>query len=197
VSSIVRRGSPGTGTNEPLPFGLGPWPEPVITERAVGIRSVEVFPFVTGAIGGSPVAVVLTTEGFQGWDLASDTPIGPLLSRDVTEGIATDTSSIALADVGGRVVLCSAAFGEPAIALTDLRTGAPWGAPLVPTGADVELTTTTVVDGAPVVLSVDKDKPSRVSTCARRAPSGRRDGTPRSTSCGRSRSSSSPVAPVW
>ena len=158
VSSIVRPGSPGTGANEPLPFGLGPRPEPVITERAVGIRSVEMFPFVTGAIGGSPVAVVLTTEGFQGWDLASDKPIGPLLSRDVSDGIALDTSSIALADVGGSAVLCSAAFGEPAIALTDLRTGAPWGPSLVPTGAAVEIITTTVVDGAPVVLSVDKNK---------------------------------------
>jgi serine/threonine-protein kinase len=158
VSSLVRGGAPGTAAAEPLPFGLGSRPEPVITERAVGIRSVELSPFVTGAVGGSPVAVVLTTEGFQGWDLASDTPIGPLLSREVTEGIATDTSSIALADVDGIAVLCSAAFGEPAIALTDLRTGTPWGPPVNPSGAPVEVIATAVVDGAPVVVSVDENK---------------------------------------
>jgi hypothetical protein len=158
VSSIVRGGTPGPSAPEPLPFGLGPRPEPVITERAVGIRSVELYPFVTAAVGGSAVAVVLTTEGFQGWDLDSDTPIGPLLSREVTGGIATDTSSIALADVDGTAVLCSAAFGEPAIALTDLRTGAPWGPPLTPSGGPVEVITTAVVDGTPVVLSVDENK---------------------------------------
>jgi serine/threonine-protein kinase len=162
AASAVLRGA-GTppqsaSADEPLPFALGPRPEPVITERAVGIRSVELSPFVVGAIGGAAVAVVLTTQGFQGWDLGSDTPIGPLLSRDVSDGIATDTSSIALADVDGRAVLCSAAFGEPAVALTDLRTGAPWGRPLVPTGAKVEVITFAVVDGTPVVLSVDEDK---------------------------------------
>jgi hypothetical protein len=162
AASALLRGAgaptPSASTNEPLPFALGPRPEPVITERAVGIRSVELSPFVVAAIGGAAVAVVLTTRGFQGWDLGSDTPIGPLLSHDVTDGIATDTSSIALVEVDGRAVLCSAAFGEPAIALTDLETGAPWGSPLVPTGAKVEVITVALVDGKPVVLSVDENK---------------------------------------
>jgi Protein kinase domain len=157
VSSIAPRGAPPDPA-EPLPFGLGPRPEPVITERELGIRSVELDPFVTAAVGGAPVAVVLTTDGFQGWDLAADAPIGPLLSRDVTQGIATDARSIALADVDGTPVLCSAGFGEPDIVLTDLRTGAPWRPPLTPTGAPVEVITTTVVDGAPVVVSVDENK---------------------------------------
>lgn len=161
VSSVVRGGgtlTPVAPADEPLPFALGPRPEPAITERAVGIRSVELSPFVVAAVGGSAVAVVLTTEGFQGWDLGTDTPIGPLQSRDVTTGIATDTSSIALADVDGTPVLCSAAFGEPAIALTDLRTGAPWGPPITPTGAAVEVVAVAVVDGSAVVLSVDENK---------------------------------------
>jgi tRNA A-37 threonylcarbamoyl transferase component Bud32 len=133
------------------PFGTGPPPEPVIIDRAIGARSTEREPFVLAPVAASLMAMVLTVDGYQGWDLTTDTPLGPLLSR-AYDGPIKNIRTVALADVDGTPVLCSAGYDQHAVVRTDLRTGAPVGAPL-PTGAPAEMLTVVTLDGAPVLLS--------------------------------------------
>jgi hypothetical protein len=165
VAPATRRDdAPSATTAGPLaapevsPFGSGPAPQPVITERALGVRSFENTPFAVAAAGGTLVAAVLNADGFQCWDLVADAALGPVLSRDVIDGIATDLMGVAVIDVDGTPVLCSAAYDEPTVVLRDVPSGLPLGRSIAPTGAAVDALTAAVIDGVPVLLSVDENK---------------------------------------
>jgi hypothetical protein len=156
ATTAVRGSGPTTAAAGPAVAvaSAGP-PAPVVVERALGIRTTERNPFVLAPVGGGAVAVVPTADGFQGWDLVLDRAVGPALSGDVVNGVATDARQTALVEVDGVPVLCTVAFDEPAVVLRDLRTGQPIGRPLVPTGAPVAAIAVVRVDGRPVLVALD------------------------------------------
>ncbi|MEJ3655539.1 WD40 repeat domain-containing serine/threonine-protein kinase [Actinomycetes bacterium KLBMP 9759] len=159
VSTAVRGRPPWTPTGGPdvSPFGAGQRPEPVVVERALGIRTTQTEPFVLGAVGQTIVGIIATGDTFQAWDLRTDTRVGPSLPAGVGQRAPAGVNNIALVDVDGVPIMCSVLFDAPEIVFTDLRTGRPSGEPVRPVNASVTGLTGMVIDGAPVVVAVHRD----------------------------------------
>jgi hypothetical protein len=121
--------------------GGGSPPERITPDRALGIRSAALTPFQLGTVGDSALAVVIDDGsaahvGIQAWDLVADQAVGPSRTGGL-HGIAYLSHHLAIADVDGRGLLCSA-NGDPTndrprnAAIADLVTGEALGTVPVP-----------------------------------------------------------------
>ena len=156
VAALPRGGGALGGGDGPL-FAGAP-PEPVVVERALGIRSTALSPFRLTRIGGSPAALVLGVDGVQVWDLVIDTAATPAVSPELVPDYSVDLRRVAIADVDGRAVLCSTTVSDQEIRITDLRTGSDVGRPVAVHSARVASLAVAVLESGPVLLSLDDDR---------------------------------------
>jgi hypothetical protein len=145
------------------PSGGGSRPERITPDRVLGIGSTQLSPFRLGAVGGVALAVVIDDSAsglekpIQAWDLVADQAVGVARTGSVN-GIAYLAHQLAIAEVDGRGLLCSAnaplAATPPYEAvIADLVTGQQLGTVPVPKPQSVTFT----AGGGPAMQLLDAD----------------------------------------
>jgi hypothetical protein len=95
------------------PSGGGSPPERITPDRVLGIGSTLGSPFRLGTVGGVALAVVVGSSAsglempIQAWDLVADQAVGAARTGSVN-GIAYLAHQLAIAELDGRGLLCSA-----------------------------------------------------------------------------------------
>ena len=127
----------------------------VLPERALGIRSTEMFPFLPGKSGETPVAAIVDmNHEIHVRDLVSDTDIGSPLKYSVL-------AYTCLADIDGSTAVVRST-GKGTIETTDLRTGLAVGTPIdAHQGAYVEGIVSGTLEGRPIAATVAADRTLR------------------------------------
>ncbi|MHA6623545.1 WD40 repeat domain-containing serine/threonine protein kinase [Pseudonocardia sp. DLS-67] len=151
--AVTRLGSPAAAAP----------PEPVITERALGVRSISSTPFRTTQVGGVPAILFKDLENqVRLRELATDREIGGVLKSSV-EVVRVDA-----VDVDGRsVVVASSYDGE--LSGIDMAT---WDeGPVGAHGSDVYGLTAATVGGRPIAATIGGELVRRWDVRAR-APLG-------------------------